>query len=175
MAADFILKEVKISPDSEAKANQKLRDAFRRKYRTNNPNYIDPKDDKSVFAKILRTKNSSNDILWCIKNGADLYVVSWTMKWTKQSWYNLIAHKFCFIFLVRRKQKVSNYLRCWLAMPQQHKNTFGALQEVENQRQIRRQKLSSLADQHLRQQLEEKWIWKYRWMHQAFVGCRLRS
>lgn len=76
MDADFILKEVKISPDSEAKANQKLRDAFRRKYRTNNPNYIDPKDNKSVFAKILRTKNSSSDILWCIKNGADLYVVS---------------------------------------------------------------------------------------------------
>lgn len=69
------LLEVKISPDSEVRALQKLRDAFRRKYKTVNPNYFDPKENKTIFEKILKTKGSENDIRWCVKNGADLYSV----------------------------------------------------------------------------------------------------
>lgn len=49
--------------------------AFRRKYKTENPNcyLIDKK--LTVFEKILRTPDASDDIEWCIKHGAKLYAV----------------------------------------------------------------------------------------------------
>lgn len=70
------LKEIKISPEDEARKNQKLTYAFRRKYKTINPNYFIPNENKTVFEKILRTPKTAKDIKWCIKNGADLYTVS---------------------------------------------------------------------------------------------------
>lgn len=73
---DFDLKEVKISREDEAKLNKKQRDAFRRRYKTENPNVFDPKAKRTVFEKILRTPNNVDDINWCIKHGADLYAVS---------------------------------------------------------------------------------------------------
>lgn len=76
MDRDSALLEVKISPGDEARLNLKLRNAFMRKYRTDNPNLFDHRENKTIFEKILRTKNSSDDIRWCIRNGADLYSVS---------------------------------------------------------------------------------------------------
>lgn len=76
---EFDLKEVKISREDEVKLNKKQRDAFRRKYKTENPNVFDPKAKRTVFEKILRTPNNVDDIQWCIKHGAaDLYAVSST-------------------------------------------------------------------------------------------------
>lgn len=76
---DHELKEVKISPEVERKRERKQRDAFRRKFKTENPNVFDPKSKRTVFEKILRTPNSVDDIKWCIKHGADLYAVSFDL------------------------------------------------------------------------------------------------
>lgn len=63
---------LQLMPDDEV---VKAKNAFRRKYKTENPNCYLPKENRSVFEKILRTPNSVNDIKWCIKHGADLYSV----------------------------------------------------------------------------------------------------
>ena len=68
--------EVNVSKMEEYKLQKKLRDNFRRKYRTDNPNQFDPVANKTVFEKILKTPNNAADINWCCKNGADLYSVS---------------------------------------------------------------------------------------------------
>lgn len=59
------------SMDDEIRKNM----AFRRKYKTENPNCYLIKERLSVFEKILRTPNSRDDIEWCVKHGADLYSV----------------------------------------------------------------------------------------------------
>lgn len=76
MDFDMDLREIKISPADEARLNQKLRFAFRRKYKSDDPNFFDAKENKTIFEKVLRTPESEDDIKWCIKNGADLYTVS---------------------------------------------------------------------------------------------------
>lgn len=49
--------------------------AFRRKYKTENPNCYLVDKKLTVFEKILRTPDASDDIEWCIKHGAKLYSV----------------------------------------------------------------------------------------------------
>lgn len=68
-----------------AKKDKKLRDVFRRKHKTENPNCFDPKAHKTVFEKILMTPNSANDIKWCVENGANLYEVSLSSEAFKSS------------------------------------------------------------------------------------------
>jgi hypothetical protein len=62
------------SPEQDEETTN-ARNAFRRKYKTENPNLYLEKEGRTVFEKILQTPNSSSDIEWCIKNGADLYKV----------------------------------------------------------------------------------------------------
>jgi hypothetical protein len=73
MDPESILLGKQVEQDDEA---VKARNAFRRKYKSENPNCYLEKENKTVFEKILRTPNSANDIKWCIKHGADLYAVS---------------------------------------------------------------------------------------------------
>lgn len=70
------LNEVKILPEIDQQANQRFRVSFMRKHKTSDPNYFDATDNKTVFEKILRTPDSAKEIKWCIKNGANLYNVS---------------------------------------------------------------------------------------------------
>lgn len=55
--------------------SKRKRDMFRRKYKTNNPNCFLPIEKLTVFEKILKTPNSSDDIMYCLENGARLYKV----------------------------------------------------------------------------------------------------
>lgn len=62
----------KLSHNDEVHKNM----AFRRKYKTENPNCYLVKDRLTVFEKILRTRNTSEDIEWCVQHGADMYSVN---------------------------------------------------------------------------------------------------
>ncbi|CRL00769.1 CLUMA_CG014024, isoform A [Clunio marinus] len=64
---DLFLEERKVSE------NLQLKEIFRRKYKTSDPNCYDPSENIRIFEKILRTKDSSIEIEWCMKNGAQLY------------------------------------------------------------------------------------------------------
>lgn len=68
------LREVKTS--TQLLMQKRRRDAFRRKYKTDDPNFFDSDAKKTIFEKILRTPKSKDDIRWCIENGADMYSVS---------------------------------------------------------------------------------------------------
>lgn len=68
------LSEVRIS--TQLLVKKRRLDTFRRKYKTDDPNFFDADAKKTVFEKILRTPKSKDDIRWCIENGADLYSVS---------------------------------------------------------------------------------------------------
>lgn len=50
-----------------------------------NPNLIDPRFEKSVFEEILQTPQSSEFIILCIDNDADLYLVKETLNLSKLS------------------------------------------------------------------------------------------
>ena len=69
MDPESVLLGLQTTTDDEA---VKVRNAFRRKYKTENPNCYLEKENKTVFEKILKTPNSASDIKWCIKHGADL-------------------------------------------------------------------------------------------------------
>ena len=72
MDPESVLLEVLTTRDDEA---VKVKNAFRRKYKTEDPNFYLVKENKTVFEKILRTPNSASDIKWCIKHGANLHSV----------------------------------------------------------------------------------------------------
>lgn len=76
MALETELKEVKSFLGDEKGTFRRRRDAFRRKYKTFDPNLYDSGERKTIFEKILRTPNSANDIKWCVENKANLYTVS---------------------------------------------------------------------------------------------------
>lgn len=76
MAFETELKEVKSLIGDEERTFKRRRDAFRRKYKTFNPNLLLSEENKTIFEKILRTPNSANDIKWCIENKANMYSVS---------------------------------------------------------------------------------------------------
>ena len=76
MAFETELKEVKSLYGDEEKTFKRRRDAFRRKYKTFNPNLYIEDERKTIFEKILRTPNSANDIKFCVENKANMYSVS---------------------------------------------------------------------------------------------------
>lgn len=91
----------KVSKMDEYKRIRKLRDKFRRKYRTDDPNKFDEAANKTVFEKILRTPNSAADVDWCCKNGADLYTVSLSLRSFSQK---LIKVLLCSVMRTRNFQ-----------------------------------------------------------------------
>lgn len=93
MAFETELKEVKSSYGDESRTFKRRRDAFRRKYKTFNPNLYDSDERKTIFEKILRTPNSANDIRWCVENKANMYSVS--VSTSKVLISGLINKSFC--------------------------------------------------------------------------------
>lgn len=116
MAYETELKEVKSLYGDETRSFKTRRDAFRRKYKTFNPNLYDEVERKTVFEKILRTPNSANDIRWCIENKANMYSVSRsTVKVLKSGLINKSICDYCSFSVVRKNiQLYTQLIRCAL-------------------------------------------------------------